>query len=108
LKPPGYTPEILVYNWKLQSEAADVIRGYAENQRKGLGPFHFYPIRPLMKVFDGIAPQIAAANALELEHQLAPYAIDAETALTALERGESLAHTLVVVASALSEHPQHD
>jgi hypothetical protein len=104
----GYAPEILVYNWKLQSEATEGIRGYAENQRKGLGPFHFYPMEPLVKVFDGITPQIAAANALELEYQLAPHAIDAETALTALERGEALAHTLVVVASSLRGQPQHD
>jgi methylase of polypeptide subunit release factors len=99
----GYEPDVLVYNWKIQSEADEVVRGYAENQRKGLGPFHFYPVDPLAEIFEEISPKEAAENALELERQLAPYAIDSETAMGVLEQGEPLAHTLVVVANTLRD-----
>jgi methylase of polypeptide subunit release factors len=97
----GYEPEILVYNWKIQSEADEVVRGYAENQRKGLGPFHFYPVKRLAEIFEGVTPHEAAKNASELECKLTPYAIDAETAMGALEQGEPLGHTVVVVANTL-------
>jgi hypothetical protein len=99
----GYKTDILVYNWKLQSEAAEVVRGYAENQRKGLGPFYFYPAESLARIFGKFTPREAAENVLELEAQLEPHAMDSETAIGALEQGMPIAHTLVVVANTLYE-----
>ncbi|OCQ53250.1 N5-glutamine S-adenosyl-L-methionine-dependent methyltransferase [Photorhabdus australis subsp. thailandensis] len=95
----GYEPEIIVYNWKEQSEPFDVISGYACNQQKGLGPFYFYPVDAVRETFKFISSEYAAKNAQEIEKRLAPYAIDAESALSHLNQGEQLAHTVAVIAS---------
>jgi hypothetical protein len=34
----GYTPDILTYTWKIQSEPQEVIGGYAGYQNEGRGP----------------------------------------------------------------------
>lgn len=93
----GYESEVILYSWKIQSEPDEVITGYAEAQKAGHGPFHFYLAEDLAAFF-AQQPEITGnAGAEVLEKQLRPKQIDAETALTLHRRGRSIGHTVAVV-----------
>jgi methylase of polypeptide subunit release factors len=94
----GCVGSILTYTWKIQSEATAVLSGFAEFQRKGFGPFHFYPIEVLETVFTPLSAADAAERALELESTLARSAIDAERALYLVRHGGVVGHTVAVIA----------
>lgn len=99
----GYAPSFLTYSWKVQADAADVISSYAEWQRGGLGPFHFYPAAPLAEAFATLDPAEAGRNAYAIEETLRPERLDAAEAWDAFRRGERVGHTVAVLASSPSE-----
>lgn len=93
--------EILIYTRKTQTEALDVISGYAYHETLDKGPFYFYPTEKIEKVFSHYeSPSIAAAHAFEIEKLLEPDRITATEALALLQKGgASFAHTVVVISS---------
>jgi SAM-dependent methyltransferase len=95
----GYNGTILTYTWKVQSEPADVVGGYAQWEREGLGPFHFYPVGVLRDAFEGLSPAAAGAQALKLEASLAPFEMSALQALSLVEKGERVGHTVAILDS---------
>ncbi|MEU8689722.1 class I SAM-dependent methyltransferase [Streptomyces sp. NPDC048665] len=95
----GYNGSILTYTWKVQSEPRDVVGGYAQWEREGLGPFHFYPVNILRDAFEGLSVAAAGAQALRLEKRLSPFEISAADALALVERGERVGHTVAVLDS---------
>lgn len=95
----GYQGNILLYTWKVQSEPEDVIGGYAAWQRRGLGPFHFYPVDILDETFSSIDMVAAGDQALEIERALLPHRLDAIAAYEAHRQGHRLGHTVAVVMS---------
>ncbi|PYI32702.1 hypothetical protein BP00DRAFT_393982 [Aspergillus indologenus CBS 114.80] len=97
----GFAGRILSMSWKEQSEPDSVIGGYATQQQKGLGPFYFYRITTLRRVFNGRTPAGAALRALQIERELLPERIDAITALELHQEGVELGHPVVVMASVL-------
>ncbi|MEE1762772.1 class I SAM-dependent methyltransferase [Streptomyces sp. SP18BB07] len=95
----GYNGSILTYTWKVQSEPTEVVGGYAQWEREGLGPFHFYPVSVLQEAFDGLSPAAAGARALRLEKELAPFEMSALDALAMVEKGERVGHTVAILDS---------
>jgi methylase of polypeptide subunit release factors len=95
----GFKGRFLSYGWKVQNVAEEVISGHVAWQRQGLGPFHFYQIDDLERVFAGLEPERAAGIALEIEEQLAPFAIDAEEALVVVRSGTRIGHTFAALVS---------
>ncbi|MCS0634115.1 class I SAM-dependent methyltransferase [Streptomyces sp. LP05-1] len=95
----GYNGSILTYTWKVQSEPHDVVGGYAQWEREGLGPFHFYPVQVLREAFGGISVAAAGAQALRIEEELAPHEIPAVDALALVEKGEKVGHTVAILDS---------
>jgi methylase of polypeptide subunit release factors len=95
----GHAAQILIYTWKYQADAAEMAAVYAAWQDEGLGPFHFYPAGILRAAFAALDPGDAGARVLDIEHALLPHRLDAVQARAALERGETLAHTVAVLQS---------
>lgn len=95
----GVHAEVHTYTWKEQSEPEDVIGGYVHHQKKGLGPFHWYPVEVLKEVFYGVSAAEAGAQAYEIEAKLAPHKLDAVAAYDAYKQGKSVGHTVVVIRS---------
>lgn len=93
----GFRPELLTFGWKTQSEAEAVIGAYAGWEARGRGPFVFYPAQRLEAVFAGRDPAAAAGAAATIEAELAPWRLDAQAALAALGRGETIGHAVAVV-----------
>ncbi len=94
----NYEPEILIFTWKMQSEAEEVIGGYVRQQRQSPHtPFSFYDAEILEKVFDQASPFVGASRAFEIEAQLKPHALDAERALEAVRNGRPIGHSTTVV-----------
>lgn len=94
----GFTPTILTYNWKVQSDP-ELARDYAEQQKKGFGPFFFYRAAVLQEAFAHFAPAESGRNALEVERALVPQRLDPATAYQAFRNGERIGHTVVVLKS---------
>ncbi|WP_420345474.1 hypothetical protein [Pelagibius sp.] len=92
-----YRAEILLYSWKIQSEAEEVIGGYAEAQTRGHGPFHFYLAEDLDAAFAGAAPIRSTREALALESALASKRIDPASALKLHRAGRTIGHTAAVI-----------
>ncbi|MCJ1247109.1 hypothetical protein MMC30_004320 [Trapelia coarctata] len=97
----GYVGRVLSLSWKKQSEPEAVIGGYAEHEKKGLGPFFFYPTSALERVFSTQTPAAAGLRASQIENQLLPERLDAVTALQKHRQGVDVGHTVVVLASVL-------
>ncbi|MFD9500173.1 class I SAM-dependent methyltransferase [Streptomyces sp. NPDC060035] len=95
----GYNGSILTYTWKVQSEPHEVVGGFAQWEREGLGPFHFYPVDVLREAFEGISVAAAGAQALQIEKELSPYEISAVDALALVEKGERVGHTVAILDS---------
>lgn len=95
----GYNGSILTYTWKVQSEPTEVVGGYAQWEREGLGPFHFYPVSVLHDAFENLSPAAAGAQALTLEKELAPFEVPALEALALVEKGERVGHTVAILDS---------
>jgi hypothetical protein len=93
----GCDSQLLLYTWKIQAEAPDVVQGYAAHQRRGGGPFHFYRVEALERAFGPRPLVTTAAQAVALEQALQPEAIDAEAALQLLDAGVLLGHTVAVL-----------
>jgi len=95
----GHKASFLTYSWKVQADAADVIGSYAQWQRQGLGPFHFYPAEVLEAVFAGLDPVEAGRDAFAIERDLAPKRMDAGTAWDAFRQGRRIGHAVAVLKS---------
>lgn len=98
----GYQARIINYHWKVQSEAFDVVSGYAEEEKKGNGPFNFYPLEVAEKAFAKLTTAQAIEQAAMIENNLHPYAMNAQTSLGFVQDGCALAHTVAVVACKLA------
>jgi SAM-dependent methyltransferase len=98
----GLRPEIFTYTWKVQADAESMIRGHADRQREGFGPFYFYRTADLARIFAGIDLASTGKNALELEKSLVPHRLDAHQAFATLRTGEQIGHTAVVLRSRLA------
>jgi hypothetical protein len=96
----GLAPGFLTYSWKAQAEGGDVLPSYAALERKGLGPFSYYPAEALKKVFEGISPRESGVRALEIEQDLRPWRISASQAWEAYRGGQRIGHTVAVLKSA--------
>jgi methylase of polypeptide subunit release factors len=94
--------EIFTYTWKVQAEPESMIRGHADRQREGFGPFYFYRTADLAQTFAGIDLVSTGKGALELEKSLVPHRLDAHQALAAFRNGEQIGHTAVVLRSQLA------
>jgi hypothetical protein len=99
----GYAPSFLTYSWKAQADAADVIGSYAQWQREGLGPFHFYPAARLSEVFASLDLEEGGRNAFAIEESLKPDRLDAIEAWDAFQQGQRIGHTVVMLQSSLEE-----
>ena len=97
----GYAASFLTYGWKVQGDPEDVIGTYAAWERRGLGPFGFYPASLLEATFAGLDPAQAGQDALAIEHDLAPRRLDARAAWDAHGRGERIGHTVAVLRADL-------
>ena len=95
----GFRSEIFTFSWKVQADAAAMVRGHAERQRAGYGPFHFYRVDRLAEVFADVDLAGSGARAHEIEAVLAPDRLDALQADAAVRRGEPIGHTAVVLRS---------
>lgn len=95
----GYRPSFLTYWWKVQADPDDVIGSYAQWQRQGLGPFHFYPAETLEAAFAGLTLEQAGRDAFAIERDLRGKSLDAVAAWEAHQRGERIGHTVAVLHS---------
>jgi methylase of polypeptide subunit release factors len=89
---------IELLTWKLQSEPAEVIGGFAaeEHPRR---QFSFYSAEVLDRVLEATPPTEAAACAFDIEAALAPHRMTAAEALVRSRHGEPIGHTVIVLAS---------
>jgi methylase of polypeptide subunit release factors len=99
----GYKARPLVFTWKVQTEAPDVVAGYAEYESQGLGPFHFYPLSILIETFRGISPAQGAARAWELEERLHPWRLTAAEGHEIVLAGGEVGHTAVIMEAVPAE-----
>ena len=97
----GYEAALLTYTWKIQSEASEVIPGYLASEQIGHGPFHYYPVEALEKIFGKTSPTTAARNAAEIEAELQPHAISSEEAWNLVTSGHMVGHTVMVLKATL-------
>jgi len=95
----GYTPSVLTYTWKIQSEPEEVIGGYKTFQEQGLGPFFFYPAKVLEAIFSNYSAASAANQFQALENLLVPHRLDSVSAYHSYKQGIVIGHTVVVVCS---------
>ena len=95
----GLSSSILTYTWKAQYDPAGVLPGYVRNQRKGFGPFHYYPAAVLAEVFANVPLASSGKRAFAIDAALAPHALDAPAAYAAFKKGVTIGHTVVVLKS---------
>ena len=100
----GYSSEILTFTWKRQSEAEEVIGGYAHwEEQRGLGPFRFYPVQALAEIFGSMTAVAAGNQAMKIEQELSRYEMSACAALSALHSQMPspipIGHTVAVLNS---------
>ena len=96
----GCDARLLTYTWKIQTEAEDVVGGYARCEAEGKGPFYFYPVEAVRRVFSRYASASEAAlHAFEIEKELEPSRLCAQEALKLVGKRIPLAHTVAVIAS---------
>jgi methylase of polypeptide subunit release factors len=101
----GCNSQLLLYTWKIQAEALEVVQGYAAHQRRGGRPFHFYHVAALERAFGPQPLVTSTAQALALERALLPEAVDAEAALHLVESGVPLGHTVAVLEATPRRRP---
>jgi hypothetical protein len=95
----GLAASILTHTWKVQYDPANVLPGYVRNQRKGFGPFRYYPAAVLAAAFAKIPLASSGKRALDTEARLAPHALDAPAAYAAFKKGTPIGHTVIVLKS---------
>ncbi len=95
----GFSPVVLSYTWKVQTDPEAMIRRHAEQQQAGFGPFFFYPAKVLEKTFASIDPATTGSRAGEIEAALLPRRLDAVAAYAAFKEGVRIGHTVVVLQS---------
>ena len=95
----GLSSSILTYTWKAQYDPANVLPGYVRNQRKGFGPFRYYPAAVLAETFAKTPLASSGKRAFDIDARLAPYALDAPAAYATFKKGETIGHTVVVLKS---------
>ena len=93
----GFDSRLLLYTWKIQADAQEVVQGYAAHQQRGGGPFYFHRLETLERVFGSRSVVTTVDQALGLEQVLHADAVDAAVALELLEAGVLLGHTVAVI-----------
>jgi methylase of polypeptide subunit release factors len=97
----GFSSSILTYGWKVQDDAS-LIHAYAQHQKDGYGPFHYYRADELQSVFSAIDPATSGTEALRIERELQPLQLDPTAAIRAHEAGERIGHAVAVLESRLA------
>jgi hypothetical protein len=97
----GFSSSILTYGWKVQDDAS-LIYAYAQHQKDGYGPFHFYRADQIQSVFSAIDSATSGTEALRIERELQPFKLDPAAAIRAHEAGERIGHTVAVLESRLA------
>lgn len=92
----GYSSDILIYTWKKQSEPEEVVGGYAQWERQGLGPFRFYPAPVLEEVFEP-SDVVSGERVQEIEQTLSGYEMSASEAFFSLSSELVIGHTVTVL-----------
>lgn len=92
----GYHAELVLYTWKLQSEADDVVGGYASAEQRGCGPFRYVPVDRLQDAFAGADASTEVHEAKAIEQSLLPHTVTSVEALGML-RTHQLGHTVAVI-----------
>ncbi len=95
----GYNTRLLTYTWKIQSEAEEVLMGYAEQESKGKGPFYFYEVNVLEDMFSNYNPVEAANKAFAIEAILEKSKITATDGIELSKKGMSIGHTVAALKS---------
>ncbi|NDK37006.1 50S ribosomal protein L11 methyltransferase [Rhodovulum sulfidophilum] len=95
----GYRSQILTFTWKIQSEPAEVIGGYAQWEKQGFGPFRFYPAEVLAETFSAVADVASGARVRQIELSLFSHEMSATSALAAMSAGVSVGHTVAILES---------
>ncbi|MDR2788911.1 MAG: hypothetical protein LBD06_11310 [Candidatus Accumulibacter sp.] len=95
----GLKPSFLNYSWKAQAEGEDVLPSYTDLEARGFGPFHYYPVDVLEKVFDGVSPRESGLRAFEIERELQPHRVTAAQAWQDYQQGHRVGHTVAVLKS---------
>lgn len=98
----GFVGSFLTYGWTVQAVVEDVVGIYAALETRGLGPFHFFEVDRLTRVFARIGPEEAGRAALDIERELAPARLGAVEALAAHRAGRRIGHTVAVLESKLA------
>jgi hypothetical protein len=96
----GYRSDFVTFGWKVQAVADEVISSYAAWEQRGRGPFVFYPAAVLESAFAGLDPALAGEQALAIEADLHPYALDAVGAWERYQMGERIGHTVAALRAA--------
>ena len=94
----GYSPELLVFDVKIQSEAATVLPCYFKAQRKTGVEFQYY-LPGAVKIIS--EARRAGLQGIELatavQHDLDRLAISIDDALARVRRGKDVAHTVYMI-----------
>ena len=97
--PAGLKSEIYTYGWKIQATPEEIIRGHADREKDGFGPFHFYRAAKLAETFAGVELAASGARAFELEDRIAAARLSPSEAYKAFQRGETIGNTSVALRS---------
>ena len=97
----GYASSFLTYTWKVQADPNEIIGDHARKQEEGFGPFYFYRAETLQKTFGPVDIATSGKDALRIEKSLLPERLDAVAVREALQKGERVGHTVVVLKSEL-------
>lgn len=95
----GYESSILLYTWKNQVDANEIVGNYARKQEKGFGPFYFYRVETLERRFTSVKRHVSGNDALKTEQSLVNERLDAVTAFNELKKGVTIGHTVIVLES---------
>jgi methylase of polypeptide subunit release factors len=93
----GLDSRLLLYTWKIQADAQEVVQGYAAHQQRGGGPFYFHRVDTLQQAFGSRSTVTTVDEALDLEEALKADAVDAAAALELLGADIPLGHTIAVI-----------
>jgi len=98
----GVHAQVHTYTWKEESEP-EAIGGYVHYQKKGFGPFYWYPVEVLEELFCDISAAEGGDRAYEIEAKLEAHKLDAVAAYSAYKRGAKVGHTVLVIRSSVLE-----
>jgi hypothetical protein len=94
----GYSPRLVAFDVKVQSEAELIVPAYAEAEKRTGLEFRFYDVEAVDVVRQARSSQIDGAElAAAVEDDLSPLAISAYGALERQQRGVPVAHSVFMI-----------